>query len=78
MQTKIKSGGIIARHDYTSGNWVTGYKNGVIEAVREFCVLEQFELRFMTCEPDHYLSLAISEILPPEATHPSPSRPSPE
>jgi len=60
--TPIKSGGIIAGHDYTIGNWVDGYRYGVIEAVNEFCVNDDWEMIFLTAETDQYRSFAIRKI----------------
>jgi hypothetical protein len=63
LKSKVKPGGIIAGHDYTIGNWVGGYRYGVIEAVNEFCVNENWEIIFLTVESDHHRSFAIKEIL---------------
>jgi len=62
LKSKVKPGGIIAGHDYTIGNWVGGYRYGVIEAVNEFCVNENWEIIFLTIEADHHRSYAIKEI----------------
>jgi len=47
-ENKVKKSGIIAGHDYREGNWTTGYKYGVIEAVHEFCVTRNWELIYLT------------------------------
>jgi hypothetical protein len=59
---KIKEGGIIAGHDYTMGNWVKGYKYGVIEAVHEFCVNNKWELVFLTADFTENQSFAIRKL----------------
>lgn len=58
---KIKEGGIIAGHDFAIGNWITGFRYGVIEAVYEFCVKENWELIHLTMEIDNQ-SFAIRKI----------------
>ena len=40
---KVKPGGIIAGHDYVTGNWNRRVRYGVIEAVHEFCVKYNWE-----------------------------------
>ncbi|MEP0984478.1 class I SAM-dependent methyltransferase [Ekhidna sp.] len=57
---KVKNGGIIAGHDYTSGNWPSLVPYGVIEAVHEFCFKENWELIFLTVE--NFPSFAIKKI----------------
>src|SRR5690242_21742886 len=48
---KVKLGnGIIAGHDFAIGNWVRGIRYGVIEAVYEFCVKNNWELIYLTME----------------------------
>ena len=47
---KVKRGGIISGHDFCMGNWVNGYKYGVIEAVDEFCVTNNWEIIYITSE----------------------------
>lgn len=59
---KVKQDGFIAGHDYTMGNWVTGYKYGVIEAVAEFCVKENWAIAFLTASFDESNSFAIKRI----------------
>lgn len=62
LKLKVKSNGIIAGHDYTIGNWVNSYRYGVIEAVNEFCVNENWEMIFLTTETDQYRSFAIRKL----------------
>ncbi|MEL7133356.1 MAG: class I SAM-dependent methyltransferase, partial [Pseudomonadota bacterium] len=59
---KVKLGGLIAGHDYTMGNWITGYKYGVIEAVVEFCVKENWGIAFLTASSNESNSFAIKRI----------------
>lgn len=61
---KIRSGGLIAGHDYCMGNWVSGYKYGVMEAVHEFCVAEDWELVFVTLDFTENQSFAIRRLSP--------------
>lgn len=59
---KMKGNGIIAGHDYSTGNWVTSYRYGVIEAVHEFCHEFDWELCYITAEPLEGQSFAIKKI----------------
>ncbi|MGZ3945443.1 MAG: class I SAM-dependent methyltransferase [Mucilaginibacter sp.] len=63
LKSKVKTGGIIAGHDYIIGNWITGQRYGVIEAVNEFCVNEDWEMIYLTVETDQYRSFAIKKIV---------------
>lgn len=62
LRPKMKPGGIIAGHDYIIGNWNAGYRYGVIEAVREFCITHEWELIFLSHELDIPPSFAIRKI----------------
>jgi hypothetical protein len=62
LKNKIKPGGIIAGHDYSMGNWVGGVRYGVIEAVHEFCVKEDWELIYTTANVAESPSFAIRKI----------------
>jgi len=62
LQHKIKPGGILAGHDYTVGNWVSGTRYGVIEAVHEFCVNENWEIIYLTIETHSFRSFALRKI----------------
>ncbi|MEM8653904.1 MAG: class I SAM-dependent methyltransferase [Pseudomonadota bacterium] len=59
---KVKKDGFIAGHDYTMGNWITGYKYGVIEAVAEFCANENWGIAFLTASTNESNSFAIKRI----------------
>ena len=60
---KVKQDGIIAGHDYTMGNWVSSYRYGVIEALHEFCVEQNWEFVYLTMDPFESQSFAIRRIL---------------
>ena len=59
---KMKKGGIIAGHDYVVGFWNGLVKFGVIEAVNEFCVCNDWELVYLTMENRDHRSFAIRKI----------------
>jgi hypothetical protein len=61
-EKKIKEGGFICGHDYVMGNWLTGYKYGVIEAVAEFCVKKNWKISYLTADYTENNSFAISKI----------------
>ena len=63
LKSKMKSGGIIAGHDYINGNWISGFRYGVIEAVHELCVKEDWELLYLTIETGQSQSFAIRKKL---------------
>lgn len=62
LKDKIKAGGIIAGHDYIIGNWKGDVRYGVIEAVHEFCVKENWEILFITINVPESPSFAIRKI----------------
>lgn len=62
LKNKVKNGGIIAGHDFTTGNWCAAFRYGVIEAVHEFCVKYDWELILITCEIHHHRSFALRKI----------------
>lgn len=53
---------MIAGHDYTIGNWVEGYRYGVIEAVHEFCVENDWRISYLTVDTTEGRSFAITRI----------------
>ncbi len=59
---KVKSGGHIAGHDFTSGNPVRAVPYGVIEACNEFCVNEGWEYAFLTLEPSGHFSFSLQKL----------------
>lgn len=59
--SKIKPDGVIAGHDYV--RWGRfGFRNGVIEAVTEFCVAEGFQIVGLTFERQYPPSYALQRI----------------
>lgn len=60
--SKIKMNGFISGHDYTMGNWIKGYRYGVIEAVHEFCVEYDWEIAHLTANQIENQSFAITRI----------------
>ncbi len=56
---KVKKHGIMAGHDFITGNWKKMLKYGVIEAVMEFCVNEKWEMLYLTAEFSSTPSFAI-------------------
>ena len=61
-ELKIKKNGIISGHDYCVGNVKKGCEYGVIQAVNEFCIENNWELIFLTHESHGFLSFAIRKI----------------
>ncbi|MFT6850815.1 MAG: hypothetical protein ACJATA_001631 [Sphingobacteriales bacterium] len=62
-ESKIKPGGIIAGHDFMTGNWNGNIRYGVIESVYEFCVNRNWEIIYITGELDDAPSFAIKKIV---------------
>jgi hypothetical protein len=60
---KVKPGGIIAGHDFVTGDWRKRNRYGVVEAVHEFCVNNDWEMVLMTHETHRHLSFAIRQLL---------------
>ena len=60
--SKVKQSGFITGHDYIKGNWVAGVRYGVIEAVHEFCIEQNWELVFLTSVLTEFNSFAIRRI----------------
>jgi predicted O-methyltransferase YrrM len=56
---KVRPGGFIAGHDFTSGNVSKKLHYGVVQAVHEFCNSYGWEIVFLTHETDRYLSFAL-------------------
>lgn len=60
---KMKAEGIIAGHDYMMGNWSKTFKYGVIEAVQEFCVENNYRFKYLTMDMSENQSFAIERII---------------
>jgi hypothetical protein len=58
----IRPGGYIAGHDFVMGNWVSGMRYGVVEAVQEFCVERGWRLRYITVQAGEPASFAIQKL----------------
>lgn len=59
---KVKDNGIIAGHDYCQGNINRALPYGVVQAVNQFCMKNNWEFIFLTHETDRKLSFAIRRI----------------
>jgi len=60
--SKMKSGGIMAGHDYTVCNWNSAVRYGVIEAVHEFCIAYNWEIMYLSMEMTVKPSFAIRKV----------------
>lgn len=63
LKDKVKPNGIIAGHDYIIGNWAGDCRYGVIEAIHELCVNDNYELIFITANFSEMPSFAIKKII---------------
>ena len=65
-KSKITDTGIIAGHDYRVGRFVPNHRvflsYGVIDAVNEFMVQNDFKLKYLTFEPDQFYSFALQRM----------------
>jgi len=59
---KVKQGGLIGGHDFIVGNWNGGVRYGVIEAVYQFCVENDWEIIYLTMELENPPSFVIRKI----------------
>lgn len=59
---KVKDAGFIAGHDYVMGNWNKPSKYGVMEAVAEFCVQENWKIVYLTADIFESNSFVITRI----------------
>ena len=59
---KVKEDGIIAGHDYSQGNINIALAYGVVQAVNQFCVKNDWEFIYLTHETNRSLSFAIRKI----------------
>lgn len=62
LKIKMKPGGIITGHDYVTGYWLGGFRYGVIEAVHELCVKDNWELIYLTNETHQHRSFALRKL----------------
>lgn len=61
-QDKMAPEGIIAGHDFITGNWVTAFKYGVIDAVYEFCAEYEWAFVFITMDTSESISFALKKL----------------
>ncbi len=59
---RIKPGGMIAGHDFCTGNVIAPWPYGVVEACHMFCVESGWGYRFLTMEPRGRHSFALSRL----------------
>jgi len=59
---KVKNGGFIAGHDYCTGNVIAPVPYGVIEAVHEFCVREDWGFRYLTLDSTGHFSFCLQAL----------------
>ena len=59
---KVKQGGKIMGHDYTTGNPRRGLTYGVVQAVHKFCVEENWRMSDLTLESNGFQSFALQAI----------------
>ncbi|HZY82565.1 MAG TPA: class I SAM-dependent methyltransferase [Cyclobacteriaceae bacterium] len=62
LTKKMRPDGIIAGHDYVTGNFLSAFRYGVIEAVHEVCVTLGWEIIYLTIETAGPRSFAIKKI----------------
>jgi predicted O-methyltransferase YrrM len=62
----LKNDGLILGHDYVTGNWNGGVRYGVVEAVNEFCLQNDWEFVFLTAETHRHLSFGIKRVMSDE------------
>lgn len=60
---KVKEDGFIAGHDYCVGNASKGFSYGVIPAVHEFCVQENWRIAHLSLETGGHSSFALERII---------------
>lgn len=58
----VSAGGFIAGHDYTVGNVVGPMVYGVIQAVSQFCVENNYRFKYLTMEPAGWNSFCLVKI----------------
>lgn len=60
---KLRPGGILSGHDYAQGNLRKALKYGVVEAVHEFCVSNDWEFAYLTMEQPSNPSFALRKLI---------------
>ena len=59
---KIKVDGVIAGHDYVTRCYYNYTRYGVVEAVNEFCINNNWEIIYLTNETNRHISYALRKI----------------
>ena len=59
---KTKAGGLIAGHDFCTGNVVKPVLYGVVQAVNEFCVTHGWQYRYLTLESHGHFSFCLGRV----------------
>ena len=57
---KVKADGLVAGHDFCTGNVVAPVPYGVIEACNQFCVAFGWQYKYLTLESHGYFSFCLS------------------
>lgn len=58
---KVKENGLICGHDYIDHSYVENTHYGVIQAVNEFCIQNNWDIIYLTNEPHRYLSYVLKK-----------------
>lgn len=61
-EKKVKNDGMIAGHDFCTGNTVTPVPYGVVEAVSKFCLDFGWRYEFLTLESHGHFSFALKRL----------------
>ena len=61
---KIVPGGLIAGHDFCTGNPVKPNVYGVIQACHQLCVEAGLRYRYITLDPSGFFSFALTRLAP--------------
>jgi predicted O-methyltransferase YrrM len=69
--TKVRPHGLIAGHDYCTGNVITPWPYGVVEACHQFCAEDHWGFTFLALEARGRMSFALSRL----SAEPSGTRP---
>ena len=59
---KVKTAGVIAGHDFCTGNVVSPVPYGVVEACAEFCATFEWKFRYIALDPEGHFSFALERM----------------
>jgi predicted O-methyltransferase YrrM len=59
---KIRPGGVLAGHDFATGNPVAPFVYGVVQACHQFCVEADFRYRYLSLDATGFFSFALVAI----------------